>query len=177
MGVFNFSTSTQPQNTIDKGRAAFIAFHNQSTKYQGYDWSMNEALSIVAANGSTPSPEKDTIFLDALGGVIIDIQSTGMLGGWGLDDSMEALADKSDGRLPSQTSFFTAVGNEASNPSFIDITRAVAPEVAMKIADGAVAVGNSVIETGKYVTMLAPLAITGALLYILFLRSKSLGGA
>lgn len=180
MGILDiFSTqSSQPQNSVDKGREAFKYFHNASVGVGNYNYTMDQAIGIVASNGGseTVSDDVSTIFLDGLGGAIENIQSDGSLGGSGVQDSMEALAAKAQGQLPSSTSFFQAVGNTASNPTFLTIAAAVIPQTASQVVGGVAAIGQSIINTGSILTTLLPVVAVGAVLFIVFARTKQIAG-
>lgn len=186
MGLLDFFSSTsdmpQSQNSIDLGREAFKYFHNHSSRYAEYgNITMDEALIQVARFGhpfkSYDNDQKlEAIFLDGLGGAVYDVEQQGLMDTSGLKNAMESLADKSMGRLPTASSFFKAISDSASNPDFITTSLAIAPAVAGDIIDGTVAIGNSVIETGKWVTTLLPVVVVGALLFIVVARSRQLAG-
>jgi hypothetical protein len=89
--------------------------------------------------------------------------------------AMHALADQGGGKIPSSMNgWFSALTNEASKVNFLDATVYVAQTSAVDLANGAKYVGDQVIETGKSLLSIAPLALTAAALFILYRKSKSI---
>jgi hypothetical protein len=186
MGLFD-SYSPAPDNlsssvTVPLGREAFKYFHNQSSKYDAYNnMTQDQALNIVASYGRPHvsddlDAQKVSIFLDGLGTAIAMCEDSGSIDSSGIQSAMEDLANKSQGQLPSPNSFFSIIGNRASNPSFITIAEMTAPAVAQEVVQGAVAVGNSVITAGSWLTSLFPVVAVGVVLFIVYSRTRTLAG-
>lgn len=186
MGILDiFSTEPEQINsasTIDVGREAFKYFHNHASRYDAYEnKTMNEALAIVSRYGRPyVSGELDlkveSIFLDGFGFAILELEHDGLLEQSGVIKVMEDLADKAEGKLPTANSFFNAIKDKASNPSYIDIAKKVIPDVANQVVQGAAAVGESVIETGKWLTGLLPFLVVGAVVFVVYSKSKRIAG-
>ena len=78
---------------MDKGRAAFVYFHNRASRYPDYNYTLDEALKTVSRG------EKNIgFFTDGIGGLIREIQSDGFLSGNKVKNAMENLADKGAGK-------------------------------------------------------------------------------
>lgn len=159
------------QNDMDRGREAFVYFHNRASRYSGYGYTLDEALKIVARG------EKNIgNFTDSLGGLIREIQSDGFLTGNKVKNAMENLADKGAGKVPNINNFFAALSNEAQDFTFKEAAPFVLVESAKEVATGAQAVGDSIITTGKILTTIGPIVIVGAILYIVFYKTKQAAG-
>ena len=159
------------QNDIDKGRESFVFFHNRAAKYPGYNYTLDEALKIVARGEKNVS-----IFLDGLGGAVREIQYDGFLTGNRVKNAMESLADRGAGKIPDRNTFFSALSSEAQNFTFREAAPFVLIESAKEVATGARAVGDSIITTGKILTTIAPIVVVGAILYIVFYKTKQVAG-
>lgn len=159
------------QNDMDRGREAFIYFHNRASRYASYSYTLDEALKIVARG------EKNIgIFTDGLGGLVRELQSDGFLSGNKTKNAMENLADQGAGKLPDRNTFFSALSSEAQNFTFREAAPFVLTESAKEIATGAQVVGDSIITTGKILTTIAPVVVVGAILYIVFYKTKQAAG-
>lgn len=155
-----------PTNDIDIGRTSLIAFHNESLKFPVYNLKFDDMIKI-ASNG------KSSIFLDGFGMAVREIGIRESK----VDDIMIDLARKSQGRIPSMSSFFSALGTGASTLSFSDYlleAPVIAKDIAVDIGKGAVEVGNAVIDTGKTLTQFLPLVIAGSVIFIVIMKAKSL---
>lgn len=159
------------QNDMDRGREAFVYFHNRASRYSGYSYTLDEALKIVAR-----SEKNIGNFTDSLGGLIREIQSDGFLTGNKVKNAMENLADKGAGKVPNINTFFSALSNEAQDFTFKEAAPFVLIESAKEVATGAQAVGDSIITTGKILTTIGPIVIVGAILYIVFYKTKQAAG-
>lgn len=156
---------------MDRGREAFVYFHNRASRYSGYSYTLDEALKIVAR-----SEKNIGNFTDSLGGLIREIQSDGFLTGNKVKNAMENLADKGAGKVPNINTFFSALSNEAQDFTFKEAAPFVLIESAKEVATGAQAVGDSIITTGKILTTIGPIVIVGAILYIVFYKTKQAAG-
>lgn len=88
---------------------------------------------------------------------------------------MESLAELGQGRVPSNSSvFFKALSDEAQNISWTEASKYVAVESAITIGHGLEQVGDVAIDTLKSLGVVLPIAIVGAVLFIIYSRSKSL---
>lgn len=176
MSLFTFFSeapdSQNPLTSTEFGNEAFKYFHNESLKYADYgNRTFQQSLNEISRFGKPyVSPEMDlklvNIFLDGLGTSILRQENNGLLDNNGLQTAMEALADKSQGRLPTASSFFTAISDVTTNPSFITTLENVVPAVGSEIVDGAVAVGDSVITTGKWALWLLPIVVIAGGLFL-----------
>jgi len=159
MGFFDFSLSSQPQNQIDKGREALKYFHNQACKYSSYNLTFDQLLSQVG--GKRPD-----IFLEGMGTAI---EATGM-GSGKVEDAMEALADRGQGKVPaSMNSFFSALSDRATTITFTDAVGAapqIATEVAGDVVKGAASVGDTVLTTLSSLQTILPLLVVGGVIYV-----------
>lgn len=167
MSLFSFFTGSapNPQTDIQKGQEALTIFHNTMTSQfpDSYSLSYDELLDQVSA---TPdgTPQRD-IFLDGMGTAITAINMTqGQI-----QDAMVNLANQSQGQLPKQSAFFKALSNRMSTLTASDWIQA-APQIALDTAATAVqgvqAVGDSLISTGKTLTMIGPALIVAAVIFI-----------
>lgn len=161
--------STQPVNDIEKARLALSFFHNYSIQFSKYKVKTIDELSEIVGKKSP------TIFLESFG---FAINTIGMSVSQ-VEDAMESLADQSQGLVPNQASFFTALSDRISRPTFLDYVGAtprVALDSASDVVKGAADVGNAVIDTGKSLLVIGPLLIVVAIVYIGYRRTKSLAG-
>lgn len=159
------------QNDMDRGREAFVYFHNRASRYSGYSYTLDEALKIVSR-----SEKNIGIFTDGIGGLIRELQNDGFLSGNKTKNAMENLADQGAGKLPDRNTFFAALSNEAQNFTFREAAPFVLIESAKEVATGAQAVGDSIISTGKILTTIAPIVIVSAILYVVFYKTKQVAG-
>jgi hypothetical protein len=165
MSWFNF----QPQNDIDKARDAMVAFHNRMLKYPIYTLKYEELISAVA-------PKSPQIFLEGLGFAISSIEmSSGKV-----QEAMEALADKCQGKIPNnQNYFFSALSDREMNINFMDWVKAtptIAADTAKDVGKGAVEIGNAVIDTGKSLLTIGPLVVVAAVLFIVYAKTREVAG-
>lgn len=156
---------------MDKGRAAFVYFHNRASRYPDYNYTLDEALKTVSRG------EKNIgFFTDGIGGLIREIQSDGFLSGNKVKNAMENLADKGAGKIPDRNTFFAALSSEAQDFTFREAAPFVLVESAKEVATGAQAVGDSIITTGKILTTIGPIVVVSAILYIIFYKTKQVAG-
>lgn len=151
-------------NDIDIGRASLIAFHNQSTKFDNYNYTFNQMIEI-ASHG------KPSVFLDGFG---MAVRTTGIRESK-LDDIMIDLANKSKGQIPSMNTFFSSLSSGASNLTFSDYlleSPTIVKNVAVDLGKGAVEVGNSIIDTGKSLTVILPILLVGGLIFFVYNKTK-----
>lgn len=154
-------------NDFETGREAFTYFYNKSIQYS--DLKFNEMASKIA--GSEKSVE---YFFDGLGLAINSIQADGLLSGSAVKNTMENLAYKAQGKLPTRNSFYAALSGKAQDFSFIEAAPTVIKETATKVLEGAEEVGNAVLDTGKSLLTIMPLAIVGAVLFFVWSKTKKL---
>ena len=151
-------------NDIDIGRASLIAFHNESTKYPGYIFTFNQFVDIA-------SKGKPTIFLEGIG---MAVRETAIRESK-LDDIMIDLARRSQGKIPTMNSFFSAIGSGASTLSFSDYlleSPTLIKNVASDVGKGAVEVGNAIIDTGKSLTVIFPILLVSGLIFFVYNKTK-----
>lgn len=103
------------------------------------------------------------IFLDGLG-----YQFRVVLSGdeGQLEDAMDALSRASNGKIPTQNSFHIAMRDRAISPSLFESASAVFKGTAVEVIKGTEAIGNQLIDTGKFLTWIFPVAVVGALFVI-----------
>jgi hypothetical protein len=146
-----------------------VAFHNRSLKFEGYNFSYDTMLGVVA-------PKSPQIFLEGLGFAITAIEmSSGKV-----KEAMEALADQCQGKIPNnQNYFFRALSDREQNITFFDWVKAtpsIAADTAVDVAKGAQEVGNAVIDTGKSLLTIGPLVIVAAVLFIVYAKTRQVAG-
>lgn len=157
------SISDQSQKASD----ALKIFHNKSLGFSAYNKTYDELLNIVSKN-------KPSIFLEGFGFAIESVNSDGWFGSGRVKSAMETLAEKSQGKIPTQNSFFSSLSDEAQNISYVDQSIFVAQETGKKVLDGAVEVGNIATDTLKSVGMFLPLGILLAVGFILYSKTRKL---
>lgn len=117
---------------------------------------------------------KKNIIASGIGGAI---RETGFSDSQ-VETSMRSLANSSKGKIPSAWyDYFKAFNNEVGKVNWIDAVSFVAVESSKDLLDGAVQIGDTLITTGKILKYIGPLLIIGAIGYIVFKRSKQLGGS
>lgn len=92
-----------------------------------------------------------------------------------VEDAMESLAEKSQGKVPTNSSFFQALSARAANLTFVDYVFG-APEIAAGTAKdlgkGIVAVGDATLDVLKTFKVIGPLLIVGAVVFIFYSKVK-----
>jgi hypothetical protein len=157
---------------IQKGREALTYFHNVSLTYPAYKkLQFDELLNQVSGGG-----KKVTIFLEGFGFAIEQINDGYFFSTSRVKQAMESLANEGQGRVPTNNSvFFKALSDEAQNISWSEASKFVAVESAKEIGNGLVEVGNVTLDTLKSLGVVLPLAIVGAVLFIIYSRARKLG--
>jgi hypothetical protein len=161
VSFFNF----QPVNDIDRGREAVTYFHNASVGKGQYSETLDSLINIVSKG--TPD-----IFLDSFGFAISSIE----LSTSNVEAAMENLASHAAGQIPRQEAFFSALSNQAQDFGIADWLPYVAKESAKDVVHGAAEVGNAVIDTGRSLLVIAPLAIVAAVLFIGYAKTRQIAG-
>lgn len=158
---------SSPDVQIGKGREALLYFHNDSVVYENYELSFDALLNQV-------SKGKPSIFLEGFGMAIesLDGGSFFSFGNAKVKSAMQDLASRAAGRVPSQSSFFSALSDEAQNYSFEDAAGFVAVETGKKVGEGLVETGNILIDTAKSVGMFLPLAVLLGLGFIFYSKVR-----
>lgn len=154
-------------NDIDRGRSAFIYFHNRSMRYPNYAYSLDQSIAIASGGAN-----KSEIFLDGLGFAIVT--SPNVYSENAVKQAMEKLADKSQGRIPKMTYFFSALTKEIDNITFVDAIPTVALETGKTIVSGFQEVGDTLITTGKALNFIFPVVAVSAILFVVYSRTKRL---
>lgn len=158
--------STQPANDIDKARLALSYFHNNSVAFKPkYSYTLE---SLITKLGGTMFLEDFGFAINTIGMSVSDVE-----------DAMDALANKSQGNIPTKTSFFQALSNRVSNPTFMDYVGAtpkIAGDTALTVVKGAAEVGNAVLDTGKSLLVIGPLLIVAAVVFIGYSRVRQIAG-
>lgn len=162
--------STQPANDFDKARLALSYFHNASIGLPYYPKGLTLDSLEEMVGGKFP-----TIFLESFGFAINTIgMSTGQV-----QDAMEDLANVCQGKIPTQTTFIQALSKRISNPTFgdyIKATPAIAGQTALTAVGGLKDIGDAVIDTGKSLLVVGPLVAVGAILFIVYARTRTFAG-
>ena len=163
MGWFTSENTTL--SDIDRGRAAVKEFHNYAiANYsRNYKMTFNELIDRLAG--------QNKFFLEGLG---LAINSTEMSDAK-VSKAMRALADKGQGKLPTNwNSWFSVLKDEAVKVSFLDAATYTATESAKDIAHGFKEVGDVTLTTMKSVGVVLPLALTAAVLFVIYNKAKSI---
>lgn len=155
---------------IETGREALQHFYNASKKYTNFNYEFDQMLEIIAG-----SPKAVQFFLDGVGTAIIEIQKDDFLTGNRVKTAMTKLADVSKGQLPAKAYFFSALSTEASNVTFVQALPNVIKGTAEELVKGAQSVGDSIIDTGKILTLIFPFVAVAAVLFIV--RAKTIKAA
>lgn len=149
------------------GNQALTILHTQLKSY-GYTGTRDQMIQAMSV-GSTGK------YLASL--VPITIEGFGLqMDTLGLSSSQvttafKKLASQSQGRVPTKTTAFNAMGNVAQNPSWISAVTYTATESVKDVVTGAQKIGDAVVTAGKVTTWLLP-AIPIVILAGLFLRAK-----
>lgn len=156
-----------PTEAISRGRQAMIYFHNRASKYDSYELTLDQLIATLGTTKQVP------IYLAGFGDYIIENE----LSDSDVRSAMEKLADAGQGKVPHQTSIFNALGGKAAAISWIDLTKTVAVETAKQVAQGAQAVGETVITTATSLNAILPILVVGAVIFVVVMRSKQAAGA
>lgn len=152
----------------EQGRQAFIYYFNRSIQ-NGMPLTQDQAVTQIAGG-----EKKVQFFYEGLGLAINNIQADGFLSGSSVQKAMENLADMGGEKLASQKSFYSAVSGQAQNFSFIEAAPFVLKETSGAILEGAEAVGNAVIDTGKSLLTIGPIVIVGVVLFYVWSKTKKI---
>lgn len=167
--MFDFFSS--PQTQIEKGRDAVAYFHNQSARYATYPYTLDEAIDLIAGG-----PAKAQNFLEGLGLAIESVESGGFLWDSKVKTAMETLADRSQGKLPTMQSFFSALNSSAQDISYVQLAGEVSKGVAADTVTAAVEVGKTVKATAQTLNQFLPIVVVAAALYIVAMKTKQVAG-
>ncbi len=147
---------------LEYGRQALTYFHNASLKFAAYGGRSFEDLLALYGN-------KANIYADGIG---FAISSTG-LSDSKVKTAMETLAKKTQGNIPKDhQAYINALSNKAQEINYLDMTAKVATGVAKDVTSGAVALGDSVITSAKWVTTLLPVIAVGAVIFFIYSHTK-----
>lgn len=153
--------------SIEVGREALTHFYNASKKFTAFNYSFDQMLEIISG-----SPKAVQFFLDGIGTAILEIQKDDFLTGNSVKAAMTKLADVSKGYLPRKEYFYSALSTEAADVTFIQALPSVISGTATELVKGAQEIGNTLIDTGKIITMLFPFVAIAALLFIVKEKTK-----
>lgn len=148
------------------GLDAWQKFYNYQKMYHGtkVTYSLDEMLNSYGAI-------KKDIFINGWG----DMISNGNVAPSRLDSALISLARDSQGRYlknPIQVSSY--IQNQTAKIDWVEAFTFVATESAKDIGNGAVAVGNSIITTGKILNFLLPVIVVGFLIFWLSNNSSKI---
>jgi len=162
-------------NEIEIGRQALQYFHNEmirvwnndSDKENDYKISFQELIDFLN--------KKNNGFLGGFGFAIIESD----LHDSQVNDAMEELASRCNGKIPAWSSFTNALLGKVGKLSFYDMGPAiieVTKGTVRDIALGAEKVGNEVISTGstllKNAAWFIPAILGGGILLFVYLKGK-----
>ena len=89
-----------------------------------------------------------------------------------IQNAMKKLAEQARGKIPSKNSDFRNILiDEGTKINFVDAITYTAAETAKTVADGAVSIGESIINTGKLVNLFLPV-IAGVIIYFWIMKQK-----
>nr|BFD59652.1 hypothetical protein CKG001_17590 [Bdellovibrio sp. CKG001] len=134
---------------IEIGREALRHFHNASLKFDSYEPdSLDELISYYG--------KKKDIYLDGVGMVIRENN----MSQHAVEGAMQTLAKQAQGRIPKDhQGYVSALGNQASKISWLDLTSTVAVETVSTVAKGAQSLGDNVVSTLKVANWIWPIAL------------------
>ena len=162
-------SDTNPVNEIEIGRAALLEFHNMSCKFPIYTIKFEELIAKVG--GKFPD-----IFLEGFGFAIVQAGANNSQ----VHDAMAALVQQGQGRIPAnKTVFFQAISNRTSNLTagdWVSLAPAIAADVTGEVIKGSAEIGNALIDTGRSLLAVGPLALVCAAGFILLMRTKQAAG-
>lgn len=138
---------------IEQGREALRFFHNASLKYDAYTpGSFDDLLSYYG--------KKRDIYLDGIGMVIRE----NAMNPYVVQGAMEKLARTAQGKIPKDhQGYISALGNQAGQINWLDLSATVAVETATQVVAGAQAVGDNVVSSLKVLNWVWPIALFGFL--------------
>lgn len=145
----------------DFGLELLRAFHNYNKHNSNYKLSFEQLILMLEKRPNQKN------FLSILGGSVLNS---------GTDKkkaitAMEQLGFKSKGKIPSSNANFkSAIIENATAFSYVDAIVYTATETASQVVQGVQAVGNTLIDTGKILRFLFPIAVV-YFLYV-FLKKK-----
>jgi hypothetical protein len=139
-------------NDIELGRQALKYFHDRSLLL----WGNTYKVSSVDALINLWPEKKRNIYLEGIGLAI----SVNNMSDFDVRSAMQLLAQNAKGNIPADHQSYTKyLGGQAGSINFLDLTATVAKETAIKVVEGAQAVGDQLIATGKILNFLLPVAI------------------
>lgn len=157
----NTKILSEQKKNRDFGMKLLTEFHNFSKRYPGYKLTFAQLLSILEKR---PNQKH---FVEILGGSVL---VSGVSQGESLL-SMQNLAFHSQGKIPSENvNFRQAIIDKATEFHLVDAVVYTAVESTKQIMEGVQSVGNTLIDTGKILQFLFPVAVVW-FLYI-FLKKK-----
>lgn len=157
------------QTAIQRGKEVLAAFHNASLKYPQYTATLADLIANLGTEKQQP------IHLQNLGE---ECETYGLRYG-DIEDAMEALAAKYQGKIPpfgSSTAYFQALGGKIGEVSFAGAAYFVAKETAVTVATGLKEVGDATLETLKTFRVIGPVVIVAAVLFVVYARTKQAAG-
>ena len=127
------------ENDVKIAKEAMTYFHNEALSYpENYSMSYDQLVAYYQA-------KTKGYFMEGLGFAINNIE----LSSSKIKSGMQNLAKEGEGKLPKWNDFYQRMGNEASNPSFLDAAAATLSGTASDVASGFKEVGGAVITTAK----------------------------
>ena len=146
------------------GLKVFRAFHSWNKSFHPISFTISFD-DFVNSYG-----KKKDIYLENIGSAIRENKISDSR----IDSAMRSMAQKSGGKIPENPLvIFQFLSNEAVKINWVDAIAYTAIESAKDIGTGAVAIGDSIIKTGKIVNFLLPALV---LLFLFLWLNKGTGG-
>lgn len=151
-------------NDLAIGKKALQYFFEASKSYSAFKFkSFDEFYSVYG--------KKADIYAEGIGlAVRVNDMSDSKV-----KSTMYSLAKTTQGRVPNDhQAYVSALGSQAGQINYLDLTLHVAKDVSDKALDGAQAVGNSVIKSLDWLTTLLPfIAVGGVIFWVYSIGNKN----
>lgn len=154
-------------NDVLKGREAYNYFWNEVQQYIPSNITATSYLDRI-----TGSARNSQIFLDGLGFAINQIAENTYFMSSKVQNAMEKLANDVKNKVPNKNLFFDYLRDQSTQTNIIEALPSVVSGSAETLVQGAQQVGNAVIDTGKSLLTVMPLALTAAALFLLWSYTK-----
>lgn len=135
------------ENDVKIAKEAMTHFHNEALSFpENYSMTYQQLIDYYQA-------KTKGYFLEGLGFAInaIELPSSRVKSG------MEKLAREGEGKLPKWNDFYQRMGNEGSNPTFLEAASATLSGTVSDVASGFKDVGGAVISTAKNTLGILPM--------------------
>lgn len=167
MGWFS---STSNYSAVERGRNAFKAFHNYATANFPENYHFQSPDDLIA----NIRLQKGARFIDEYVG---DVANQLELSDTQVDETMENLAKKSQGKIPANwVSWGNALSDKVMDYSWFDAVTYTALESSKDILSGVAEAGDAAIGTLKVMKYLVPALIIGGVAWIGYSRIRQTAG-